>query len=77
MKVTCKQKTAEKVYSRKSYVPKFDIGIFFFFQKMTHATSNAAKIFLIREQKNSIILNIKIVPFDQKNLYKTYVSFLF
>ena len=28
MKVTCRLKSAEKVYSRKSYAPKFDFGIF-------------------------------------------------
>ena len=28
MKVTCKWKTAENVYSRNSYAPKFDFGIF-------------------------------------------------
>ena len=28
MKVTCKLKTFEKVYSRNSYAPKFDFGIF-------------------------------------------------
>ena len=41
------------------------------------ATSNAAKIFLMKQQKNSVILNLKIIPFDQKNLNKNYVSFLF
>ena len=61
MKVTCKLKSAEKVYARKSYAPNFDFGIFL--QTITHdlaATSNAAKIYLKRKQEakdDSIILN--------------------
>ena len=40
-------------------------------------TSNAAKIFLMIKQKNSVILNLKIIPFDQKKINKKYVSFFF
>ena len=68
MQVTCKLKSAEKVYSRNFYAPKF-VFLHFCPKQIMHdlaATSNAAKIFLMRKQKNSVILNLKIIPFDQK-----------
>ena len=45
----------------------------YFLQKITHdlaATSSASKLFLMRKQKNSIILNLKKIPFDQKKKKK-------
>ena len=58
--------------------------IFAFFskkkKKITHdlaATSNTTKLFPMKKQKNSVILNLKIIPFDQKKLNKMSVSFPF
>ena len=60
MQVTCKLRFTEKGYSRKFDAPKF---VFAFFSKnIPHdlaATSNTAKIFLLRKQMNSVILNLR------------------
>ena len=52
----------------------------FLSKKITHdlaATSNTAKLFLMKKQKNSVVLNLKIIPFDQKKLNKMSVLFPF
>ena len=69
MQVTCEQKSAEKVYSSKCYLPKFDFCIFFPKKHIADiaATSNAANVFLMRQQNNSVTLSLKIVSFDQRN----------
>ena len=38
---------------------------------------NAAKIVLMKKQNNSIIFNLKIIPFEQKFLIKSLYRFLF
>ena len=75
--VTCKLKFAEKVYSRKFYAPKFEFCLFS--KQISHdvhvaAASHAAKKkkkkkkkkIIMRKQNKSVILNLKIIPFDQK-----------
>ena len=50
-----------------------------FSKKVTHdlaATSNAAKIFFLRKQTNSVIMNLKMILFDQKKLNRKSVLFL-
>ena len=57
----------------------------YFLQTITHdlaATSSASKLFLMRKQKNSFILNLKKIPFDQKKKKKKkkiyiYIFFFF